>query len=234
VALDDAGRELVIRFQSLARSLAYRYLQKAPAGDLDELTSIAYGGLVEACERYPAYCAERGFDPECTDYLPAYVSRRINGALLDASRAADHLTRSDRNIQKSLAEFEDRGLDRAAQAKAAGVTAREADRVRAAQNARATSLDQGPGGADDEAGAVGDEHAGTESTAVVSSVLASAMNIMTRVLDGRSCLAVALRYYWRLDVPGIAAVLGTDEELAGKLLETAVVELHQGMLKAAS
>src|SRR6516164_6997911 len=40
----------------------------------------------------------------------------LPGALLDASRKADWLTRSARNVQKQLQVAEERGLDRAAQA----------------------------------------------------------------------------------------------------------------------
>jgi DNA-directed RNA polymerase specialized sigma subunit len=230
--LDERSVAIVGEFRTLARSLAWKYFQKSPgAADLDELTGIAMLGLTEAAERYPRYCEAHGYDVRCADYLPAYLGRRITGALLDASRAADHLTRSDRNIQKALAEFEDLGLDRAAQAKAAGIDARKADEVRAAQASKAISLEQ-PGAEDD--GHVVTDDTDVESQAVAGSILGAALDTMTKVLDGRSCLAVALRFYWGLDMPAIAAVLGTGEGLVTGMLETAVTELHSAMLRAAS
>jgi hypothetical protein len=60
-------------------------------------------------------------------------------ALLDASRKADWLTRSARNVQKQLQDAEERGLSKPAQVGEAGVTEQEADRVRVAHNVKPVS-----------------------------------------------------------------------------------------------
>ncbi|SRR6266851_1035506 len=97
-ALDWDVPALAAQFFPAARSVAWKMHQRCPAGsvDLDELISVASVGLVTALNRYPAYCAERGFDIANTTYVGAYVSRRMKGACLDFLRGEDYLTRSAR------------------------------------------------------------------------------------------------------------------------------------------
>ena len=58
--LDDAGRALVEEYDTIATGAAWHFWQKAPRADFEELRGIARLALVEAVERYPRYCAERG------------------------------------------------------------------------------------------------------------------------------------------------------------------------------
>jgi RNA polymerase sigma factor (sigma-70 family) len=232
--LDDAGRELVIQYRSLAKSLAWRYLQKAPAGDLDELNATAFEALCRAVARYPSYCAERGFDVNDTSYVAAYLMRSIQGRLLDVARQADWLTRTSRTIEKQLAEAEGLGMDRAGQARHAGVSLEEADRVRAEQAARPSSLEEAT---DADAGGYGaaaaDETADTESSAVVSSVLGAAVKAIG-ALDGHARWILALTEYYELSLDKAAAVLGLDAVKAAQLHESATLAIYDSMLLAAS
>ena len=59
-------RKLVIDMLGQAKSEAWKVYSAAPhALDLDDLTSLAYTGLMMAAVRWPLYCAERGFSPGC-------------------------------------------------------------------------------------------------------------------------------------------------------------------------
>ena len=64
----------------MAASIAWEYWRRAPRADVEELRAIAPVALAEAVERYPAYCAQRGYDPARRDYIGAYVTRRMHGA----------------------------------------------------------------------------------------------------------------------------------------------------------
>ena len=231
VALDERGKAMVEEFRNLARAAAWRAFQRSPLADLDELVSIAYTGLVEACERYPRYVAEHHFDPANTDYVAAYISRRVNGALLDSMRSADHITRADRNISKALAEAENLGLDRAGQAKFAGVDQRKADAVRAAEARKPMSLD--PPGEDGKFADTLPDETDIESSVVVGSVLGAAMTVI-RGLDGANQWLVVLVHYYAMKVDQAAEVLGLDVDKARELYETAIVAAYEGMLRAAS
>ena len=205
-------------------------LPAVPLADLDELTGIAYIGLVEACERYPRYVEEHGFDPANTNYVAAYVLRRVNGALLDSMRAADHLTRADRNTLKMLQEAESLGLDKAGQAKFAGVDQQRADQVRAAEARKPVPLD--PPGTEDGTDTLADETNDVESSAIVSGVLTAALEVI-RALEGSVQWLVVLTRYYGLGLDEAAGCLGLDVDKARELYGQAVVQVHQAMLRAA-
>src|SRR4051794_14466838 len=79
-------RDAVIRAHiGLARSLALRLAGKVPASvDLDDLIGAGVLGLIDAVDR---------FDPSRAIPFEAYARTRIQGAILDAMRAEDHLSR---------------------------------------------------------------------------------------------------------------------------------------------
>lgn len=62
-------------------------------GDMDELVSLAYLGLVESALRYH-------YDPEITPFI-VFAKPRIRGAIMDAARAVDHVPRSVRTRYKA-------------------------------------------------------------------------------------------------------------------------------------
>ena len=98
-ALDWDVHALAADYYPLARSIAWKVYQGVPAGGpitVDDLISAAGLGLMQALERYPAYCAEHDFDIANRSYLVTYVSRRMKGACLDWLRGEDYLTRSAR------------------------------------------------------------------------------------------------------------------------------------------
>ena len=78
-------REALIRAHTgLARSLALRLAGRVPASvDLDDLVGAGLLGLLDAVDR---------FDESRAIPFEAYARTRIQGAILDALRAEDHLS----------------------------------------------------------------------------------------------------------------------------------------------
>jgi RNA polymerase sigma factor for flagellar operon FliA len=218
-------RRLVIEMMPQAKSEAWKVFQSAPhALDLDDLTSLAYTGLVMAATRWPQYCAERGFDPGATQYFAAYCLRRIRGAMLDAMRSADWVTRSMRAKAKAIAEADaghGRGEDEIAAA--TGLSRRQIRDTLAGVAGRPVPFDAE---SHDVAGP-GD----TESQVVVSSVLDAVLAVLDR-LDGRAQVVVALRFHRGLDFAEIAGLLGLPEQRVTDLHNAAVLAVHDAMLRA--
>jgi RNA polymerase sigma factor FliA len=94
-------RDALIRAHTgLARNLALRLAGRVPASvDLDDLASAGVVGLIDAVDR---------FDPSRAIPFEAYARTRIQGAILDALRAEDHLSRRDRRRTREADRAEDK------------------------------------------------------------------------------------------------------------------------------
>jgi RNA polymerase sigma factor for flagellar operon FliA len=85
---DDARQALILAHTGLAKSLALRFAGRLPACvELDDLIGAGMLGLMDAVDR---------FDETRSIPFEAYARTRIQGAILDALRAEDHLSRRDR------------------------------------------------------------------------------------------------------------------------------------------
>ena len=92
--------ELITRWIPLARSLAFDFLARAPRHvDRDDVISAAFLGLVEAAHRY---------DPNSQVPFPKWAPIRIRGAIADAARAVDPLSKQTRRDVKVVLDAEDR------------------------------------------------------------------------------------------------------------------------------
>ena len=100
-ALQAQGRDALIRAHiALARNLALRLASRVPPSvDLDDLIGAGMLGLIDAVDRIDA---SRAIPFE------AYARTRIQGAILDALRAEDHLSRRDRRRAREADRAEDR------------------------------------------------------------------------------------------------------------------------------
>lgn len=223
--LDAELDSLVVQIMPQARAEAWRVYQRAPhALELDELHSIALKGLAEARARWRAYCAEKGHDPWAIQYFGAYCTRRIRGAMLDAMRSQDWVTRSARTRAKRLRDHgQDLGIPEEELAARSGLTVEEIRETMAAVAAKPVSIDAEPHDVADEAD--------VEGQAVVSSVLGAATTVLSGMGEAAE-LVLALRYYWNLAVPDIAAVLGVEEDQAAQLHTDAVLAVYDAMLRA--
>ena len=99
-AMQAQEREALIRAHTgLARNLALRLAGRVPASvDLDDLIGAGFLGLIDAVDR---------FDASRAIPFEAYARTRIQGAILDALRAEDHLSRRDRRRSREADRAED-------------------------------------------------------------------------------------------------------------------------------
>jgi RNA polymerase sigma factor for flagellar operon FliA len=180
--------------------------------------------MTQAVASWPRYCWKNGYSPEATEYLIAYILRRVRGAMLDALRSQDWVTRSARTRAKQLRSAgQDMGLGEAELAAAAGMSVQEVRDTIAAVAARPVSLDAEP---HDVAAADS-----TESQAVVSSILAAAAGALAG-FPLRARALVALRYYYGLSTEQAAAVLEAEAAEATRWHEEAITAMHSAMVRA--
>jgi RNA polymerase sigma factor for flagellar operon FliA len=91
---------LILAHTGLAKSLALRFAGRLPpCVELDDLIGAGMLGLMDAVDR---------FDETRSIPFEAYARTRIQGAILDALRAEDHLSRRDRRRGREADHAEDR------------------------------------------------------------------------------------------------------------------------------
>ena len=91
---------LICAHTALARNLALRLAGRVPSSvDLGDLIGAGLLGLIDAVDR---------FDASRAIPFEAYARTRIQGAILDALRAEDHLSRRDRRRSREADRAEDR------------------------------------------------------------------------------------------------------------------------------
>ena len=209
------------------RTEAWKKFQNAPhALELEELHSLALSGLAHAAARWQSYCEANGYDPHATQFFGAYSLQRMRGAMLDAMRSQDWVTRSARTRAKALREAgQDQGKSTAELAAATGMTEAEVLDTIAVVARRPVSFDAEPHDVPDP----GD----VEGQAVVSSVLGAVTAVMRDLPAGVQVL-LALRYYCGASLPDAAVVVGVSEEEAARLHGDAVLRIHDAMIQAVS
>lgn len=218
--------QMAADFMPQVRAEAWKVYQRAPhALELEELVSLGLLGMTQAVNAWPRYCHKNGFDPNATHYLIAYILRRVRGAMLDALRSQDWVTRSARTRAKALREAgQDQGLSEDELAERSGMTVSEVRATMAAVAARPVSLDAEP---HDMAAAES-----TESRAVVSFILQAATAELRRHSPQVQAVTV-LRYFHGYSNAEAAAVLGVEESDAARWHQEAVTSMHAAMVKAA-
>jgi RNA polymerase sigma factor FliA len=223
--LDPEIRRLVIELMPQARSEAWKVFSSAPhALDLDELTSLAYTGLMMAAARWPTYCQANGYNPGATNYFAAYSLRRIRGAMLDAMRSADWVTRSMRAKAKVLRDAgQDLGRSEAELAEQTHLTPKQIRDTLAGVAARPVSFDAEPHDVPDS----GD----VEGQVVVSGILDEVVKAMDR-MDPETRVILALRFHRGLEFREIAEALGITEQRVTELHNAGVLAVHAVMVKA--
>jgi RNA polymerase sigma factor (sigma-70 family) len=239
--LTAEGRALVEKYADMALSAGWRFYERTPARDLDELQAVAYEGLCNAVERWPRYCQEHGYDPADHSYLGAFLNRRVNGAVLDWSRNQDWVTRTERHTLKALEQAQDdlRDTDGAAVTLAAARSGRTEDQVRAAQTAAAVfrplSLEDGPLGTSEDWSAdanLASPQDDVESQAEVNLILGQFSAALGR-LDQAERDLITFVYFYEMKLGEAAGLLGLDPAEAARLHEHAVLTLHSALLLAA-
>jgi RNA polymerase sigma factor for flagellar operon FliA len=216
---------LIIQYIPLSQALARQQWRTAPhALELDELTGIAYLGLVGAARRWTKYCAEKGYDAQALQFFKPFVVQRVRGALIDAIRASDWATRSLRTRAKALQEAgQERGVSEHVLAERTGMTIKDVRAtVRGMSNRpvslEAEELDPVSGG-------------GVESEAFTADVLATVAGTI-RDLEPEQQVVLTLHYFKGLQLQEVARAMGISESRASQLHARAVLTVHAGMVTA--
>lgn len=209
-----------------ARSEAWKVFQTAKhALELDELISIAYAGLWQAAVRWESYCHSKGHDPGATQYFKAYATRRMRGAMLDAMRSNDWLTRSMRSRAKALRDAgQDLGRTEAELSARTGLTKAQIRETMAGISRKPVSVDAEPVDVADTQG--------VESEYLVRSILSSVVQSM-QALPLPTQVVLCLMYFADKDSAEIAELLGETEDNVISLHVEGALAVHQSMVKAA-
>ncbi len=223
--LDPPIEQLTTELIQQARAIAWKFWHSAPqALDFDELVSLANKGLAEARNRWPVYCQEHGFDPGMTRYYGEYCRRRMRGSVLDYMRSLDWATRTERNRARMLRDAgQDLGKTEAELAAGTGLTRQQVADTLSVMARRPVGFDPVEHDVTDSAD--------TESRAVVSDLLATAVRVM-RGLPLESQFVVILTSYYGLTIRQAAEVLSMEQGEAAGLQQAAVLAVHQALLRA--
>jgi hypothetical protein len=134
-----AARPPAVRGRGRSGGLAD--LETAPTGRAVRGEGHGLLGLCQAAERFSAYQAEHGYELEDHRYLVAFISRRVNGAILDWARSRDYLSRAQRHRLKAIEEWAPAGASTAEQTEVAGLTEAEVRNALALEAARPVCLE---------------------------------------------------------------------------------------------
>jgi DNA-directed RNA polymerase specialized sigma subunit len=220
--------DLIARHTSLARTLAWRHSKAAPwVLDPDMALSLAYEALVVSATRWEAYCQARNFDPgpEGQRYFAAYVSRRVNGAILDYHRSNDHVTRVVRSRGRLLRDADPDGtMPDAELAAAAGLDIGQVRHARAELARRPVPL------VVDEVHDVPDL-ADVEGEAGLRDLLASAVGTM-KSLPVLEQVVLALVHHQERSLEDVAEGLGLPLDEVTAAYESGVLAVHAALARA--
>lgn len=196
--------------------------------ELDELVSLANAGLWQAATAWDGYCEKHGYSPDATQFFAAYASRRMHGAMLDAMRSADWASRSARSRAKLLREVgQDAGLSDAELAERSGLTIQQVRDAKVSQARRPVSLDAEPGHRETVA-----DTQDVESEVMVTHVLAAACGCFDDLEPVQQAL-LAFVYHQGKSIPEAGEMLDLTAEEAQAVHDTAVLAVHDAMLRAA-
>lgn len=216
---------LIHQYLGLTQSLARQVWRTAPhALELDELTGIAYLGLVSAARRWEPYCAEKNFDPQALQFFKPFVVQRVRGALIDAIRAGDWATRSLRTRAKALQEAgQEKGLSDHELAARSGMTVQEVRKTIHGMSQRPVSLEA------EELDPIAGR--GVESDAFTAAVLGTLVGAI-RGLEPEQQVVLSLHYFNGYQLQEVARAMGISESRASQLHAKAVLAVHAELIAA--
>lgn len=234
----EEQQQLVMQYAPLVRRVA-RSLPLEIPGLLEFEDAVGYGtcGLVEAVRRY---------DPSKGTNFHAYAVQRIRGAMIDAFRRMDRLSRTmrqkARDVQRAQSELESELGRTPTEAETAQHLGIGIEQFReAASNARwvTVSLDRLLEKDDD-----GDSFPAAEMPTAEEDIdftrsfeereLREDLARSVQALPERERLVVALYYVEKLTMKDIAAVLSVSETRVSQLHAQAVKRLRRALLRGAA
>lgn len=229
---------LIIEHMDLARSVARAEWRTAThALQLDDMESLAFEGLVDAADRWQAYCARKEYDPAAIQYFKVFARLRIRGNIRDQLRKDDWTTRTVRTKSKKLKDAgQDEGLSIEELASRTEMSVAEIRKVNARLAQRPVSLDGRLAIRDDmnpsETEFQVKEDVDTEGKAFANDMLKVFTNTV-RYMENLEQLVLVLHYYSKLDLRRIAEELGLTESKVSQLHSRAVLTVKEALMEAA-
>lgn len=208
----------ILAHAGLAKRLALRMAGRLPASvDLDDLIGAGLLGLMDAVDR---------FDEDRSIPFEAYARTRIQGAILDALRAEDHLSRRDRRRGREADKAEEKLRTRLKRAPTD-------EEIRKARKNVPATVPRGlafvPFEEESEA-LVGVDEAPADAFARVAATETSGLlRAAVETLEDRDKLVLSLYYEQELTYREIGAILGVTESRICQLLRAAHERLRAKM-----
>lgn len=232
---------LVLNNLELARSVAISEWRTAThALQKDDMIALANLGLVDAANRWEAYCKKNNYDPEATNYFQVFARLRIRGTIRDQIRKDDWATRTLRSKSKKLKEAgQDEGLPVEELAERTGMSVSDIRKVNARLASRPVSLDahlymQGAnfdGSANPNESYLQDA-VDTEGSAFSKEMMRTFIDTLTE-LPVEIRVVLILHYYSKLDLRRVAEELSLPESKISQLHSEGVVAVKDALIGAA-
>jgi RNA polymerase sigma factor FliA len=228
---------LIMEHMNLAEGIGIKEWKTAThALDRDDMLALAYLGLVDAANRWEAYCARKGYDPGATQFFKVFARLRIRGTIRDSIRSDDWATRTLRSKSKKLKDAgQDEGVSIEELAKRTEMSVAEINKVNARLASRPVSLDANFQSHSDEAQHESHQlkdKVDTESTAFSQNM----MSIFVKTfmdLPAPVKVVIVLHYYSKLDLRKVAEELDTSEALVSKWHSEGIIAVKEALTNAA-
>jgi RNA polymerase sigma factor for flagellar operon FliA len=231
---------LISTHLDLAKHIAMNEWRTAPhALNRDDMLGLAYFGLVDAADRWEAYCSRKSYDPAAVQFFKAFAGLRIRGTIRDQIRRDDWTTRTVRSKSKKLKDAgQDEGLSIEELAERTNMTVTEINKVTARLSQRPVSLDSRLTNQDQGQGLPADtdfqlkEDVDTEGRAFANEMITVFVDTV-KSLSFDIQVVLALRYYTRLEMRKIAEELEIPETRVMQLHHAGVLAVKQELMRAA-
>lgn len=225
--MDDFEKKLVLDHVWQAKNIADKVYKTAThALDKDELTSIAYRGLIQSAQRWVSYSDEKlskGYDFhwEDTQNFYKYSRLRVRGAIFDWLRIVDFVPRSLRTKSKQLREAgQDQGASVAEMADRTGMEEEEINFIIWRMSNRAVSIE-----AEELDFSYGES---TEESVVVNDLLSVVVDVIEE-MELIAQVVLAMHYYQNLQLQEITKILNITDARATKLHRDSVVKIRTAL-----
>lgn len=234
-------QSLVLNNLELARTVAISEWRTAThALQKDEMIALANLGLVDAANRWEAYCEKNDYDPEAINYFQVFARLRIRGTIRDQIRKDDWATRTLRSKSKKLKDAgQDEGLAVEELSERTGMTVSDIRKVNARLASKPVSLDAHLfiNNSNSDGSSSPNENylravVDTESAAFSQEMIRTFITTLV-ALDSDIKVVLILHYYSKLDLRRIAEELALPEAKISQLHATGVVAIKNALVGAA-